>query len=205
MINNHDTEALGAKRRLRNEMEQEQQRIRRILDGRSDEYGYFVKTYSAQVLDFVSHMVSDAGDAEELAQDSFVRAFRALGQFDGRSSWLTWVLRIAYHTTLNHLKRQRLQWLSIDDLPLSRMLRYYRSEPTTDDDLSTDREERIQQLDAAIDRLPADEQLLLHLYYYDDRQLRDIAYIMDAEPGLLATRLHRIRKKLLLMMKENEQ
>ena len=184
---------------------EERQRIRRILDGRSDEYGYFVKTYSAQVLDFVSRMVSNAGDAEELAQDAFVRAFRSLAQFDGRSSWLTWVLRIAYHTALNHLKRQRQQWLSIDDLPLSRMLRYYRSEPTTDDDLSTDREERIQQLDAAIDRLPADEQLLLHLYYYDDRPLRDIAYIMDAEPGLLATRLHRIRKKLLLMMKENEQ
>jgi RNA polymerase sigma-70 factor (ECF subfamily) len=181
MSKNHDTEA---------------QRIRRILDGRSDEYGYFVKTYSAQVLDFVSRMVSDAGDAEELAQDAFVRAFRALGQFDGRSSCLTWVLRIAYNTALNHLKRQRQQWLSIDDLPLA---------DTPDDDLSTDREERIQQLDAAIDRLPADEQLLLHLYYYDDRPLRDIAYIMDAEPGLLATRLHRIRKKLLLMMKENEQ
>ena len=195
MSNNHDTEALGAKRRLRNEMEQEQQRIRRILDGRSDEYGYFVRTYSAQVLDFVSRMVSNAGDAEELAQDAFVRAFRSLGQFDGRSSWLTWVLRIAYHTALNHLKRQRQQWLSIDDLPLA----------DTPDDLSTDREERIQQLDAAIDRLPADEQLLLHLYYYDDRPLRDIAYIMDAEPGLLATRLHRIRKKLLLMMKESEQ
>lgn len=192
MSNNHDTEALGAKRRLRNEMEQEQQRIRRILDGRSDEYGYFVRTYSAQVLDFVSRMVSDAGDAEELAQDAFVRAFRALRQFDGRSSWLTWVLRIAYHTALNHLKRQRQQWLSIDDLPLA----------DTPDDLSTDREERIQQLDAAIGRLPADEQMLLHLYYYDDRQLRDIAYIMDAEPGLLATRLHRIRKKLLLMLKD---
>lgn len=175
---------------------EERQRIRRILDGRSDEYAYFVKTYSAQVLDFVSRMVSDASDAEELAQDAFVRAFRSLGQFDGRSSWLTWVLRITYHTALNHLKRRRLQWLSIDDLPLA---------DTPDNDLSTDREERIQLLDTAIDRLPADEQLLLHLYYYDDRPLRDIAYIMDAEPGLLASRLHRIRKKLLLMMKENEQ
>ena len=192
MSNNHDTEALGAKRRLRNEMEQEQQRIRRILDGRSDEYGYFVRTYSAQVLDFVSRMVSDAGDAEELAQDAFVRAFRALRQFDGRSSWLTWVLRIAYHTVLNHLKRQRQQWLSIDDLPLA----------DTPDDLSTDREERIRLLETSIDTLPPNEQMLLHLYYYDDRQLRDIAYIMDAEPGLLATRLHRIRKKLLLMLKD---
>jgi len=181
MNKNHDTEA---------------QRIRRILDGRSDEYGYFVKTYSAQVLDFVSRLVSDAGDAEELAQDAFVRAFRSLGQFDGRSSWLTWVLRIAYHTALNHLKRQRHQWLSIDDLPLA---------DTPDDDLSTDREESIQLLDASINRLTTDEQLLLHLYYYDDRPLCDIAYIMDAEPSLLATRLHRIRKKLLLMMKENEQ
>ena len=74
---------------------EEKQRIRRILDGRSDEYAYFVRTYSGQVLDFVSRMVSDAGDAEELAQDAFVRAFRSLSQFDGRSSWLTWVLRIA--------------------------------------------------------------------------------------------------------------
>ena len=178
----------------KNNETEERQRIRRILDGRSDEYGYFVKTYSAQVLDFVSRLVSDAGDAEELAQDAFVRAFRSLGQFDGRSSWLTWVLRIAYHTALNHLKRQRQQWLSIDDLPLV----------DTPDDLSTDREERIQQLDAAIGRLPADEQLLLHLYYYDDRPLRDIAYIMEAEPNALGVRLHRIRKKLQTMIKQRE-
>ncbi len=166
----------------------EKQRIRRILDGRSDEYAYFVRTYSGQILDFVSRMVSDAGDAEELAQDAFVRAFRSLSQFDGRSSWLTWVLRIAYHAALNHLKRQRQHWLSIDDVQLT--------DTIDDDDLSTGKEERIQQLETAIDTLPPDEQMLLHLYYYDDRSLRDIAYIMDAEPNALATRLHRIRKKL---------
>ena len=174
---------------------EERQRIRRILDGRSDEYAYFVRTYSQQVLDFVGRMVSDAGDAEELAQDCFVRAFRSLSQFDGRSSWLTWVLRIAYHAALSHLKRQRHQWLNIDDLPIA---------DTADDDLNTDREERIRLLETAIDRLSPDEQLLLHLYYYEDRPLKDIAYITDAEPGVLATRLHRIRKKLLLMMKEDE-
>ena len=175
---------------------EERQRIGRILDGRSDEFAYFVRTYSGQVLDFVSRMVSDAGDAEELAQDAFVRAFRSLSQFDGRSSWLTWVLRIAYHATLNHLKRRQLRWLNIDDLPLT---------DTIDDDLNTDSEERIQLMETAIDTLPPNEQMLLHLYYYNDRPLKDIAYIMDAEPGVLATRLHRIRKKLLLIMKENEQ
>ena len=175
---------------------EERQRIKRILSGRSDEYAYFVKTYSGQVLDFVNRMVSDASDAEELAQDAFVRAFRSLGQFDGRSSWLTWVLRIAYHTTLSHLKRRQPQWLSIEDLPLA---------DTTDEKFNTGREERIQLLETSIDTLPPSEQMLLHLYYYDDRPLRDIAFIMDTEPGVLATRLHRIRKKLLQMMKENER
>lgn len=175
---------------------EEKQRIKRILSGRSDEYAYFVKTYSGQVLDFVNRMVCDTSDAEELAQDAFVRAFRSLGQFDGRSSWLTWVLRIAFHTTLSHLKRQRPQWLSIEDLPLA---------DTTDEEFNTGREERIRLLETSIDTLPPNEQMLLHLYYYDDRPLRDIAYIMDTEPGVLATRLHRIRKKLLQMMKENER
>ena len=166
----------------------EQRLIARILDGHAEDFGYFLERYGEEVFAIVSRLVNRQGDAEELVQDAFVRAFRSLSQFDGRSSWLTWVLRIAYHAALNHLKRQRQQWLSIDDVQLT--------DTIDDDDLSTGKEERIQQLETAIDTLPPDEQMLLHLYYYDDRSLRDIAYIMDAEPNALATRLHRIRKKL---------
>ena len=75
-----------------------------------------------------------------------------------------------------------------------------------DDDLSTGREERIRLLEDAVGQLPSEDQLLLHLYYYEDRPLRDIAYIMDAEPNTLSARLYRIRKRLLHMikLKENE-
>lgn len=59
-------------------------------------------------------------------------------------------------------------------------------------------------MEEAIDDLPPDEEMLIHLYYYEDRPLRDIAYIMDVEPNALATRLHRIRKKLLRMIKQKE-
>jgi RNA polymerase sigma-70 factor (ECF subfamily) len=59
-------------------------------------------------------------------------------------------------------------------------------------------------MEEAIDDLANDEQLLIHLYYYEDRPLRDIAYIMDVEPNALATRLHRIRKKLSRMIKQKE-
>ena len=76
-----------------------------------------------------------------------------------------------------------------------------------DEELSTGSEERIALMEEAIDDLPPDESMLLHLYYYEDRPLREIAFIMDVEANVLATRLHRIRKKLLKMIiqKENEQ
>ena len=73
-----------------------------------------------------------------------------------------------------------------------------------DEELSTGQEERIALMEEAIGDLPPDEQLLLHLYYYEDRPLREIAYIMDAEANALATRLHRIRKKLLKQIKQKE-
>ena len=186
----------------------EQQRIRRIIDCRqagegkasATEYAWFVRRYSQEVLDFTSRMVTDIADAEELAQDAFIKAFRSLGSFEGQSSFLTWVCRIAYHESLNHLKRKRLYYMSIDEMPLSQ-------DDVEEEELTTGREERIVLMEEALDDLPPDERMLIHLYYYEDRPLREIAFIMDAEPNVLAVRLHRIRKKLLLMIKqkENEQ
>lgn len=176
-----------------NKTENERQRIERILDGKHEEYAWFVNTYSQQVLDFTSRMLPDAEDAKEVAQDAFIKAFRSLSTFKCQSSFYTWVCRIAYHESLNHLKRQQPHYIGIDNLPA-----------IEEEKLSTGREERILLMEEAIDNLPPDERLLLHLYYYKDQPLRDIAYIMDAEPNTLATRLHRIRKKLLQMIKQKE-
>ena len=59
-------------------------------------------------------------------------------------------------------------------------------------------------MEEAVEELSEKDQLLLHLFYYEDRPLRDIAYIMDAEPNTLSQRLSRLRKKLLLKIKEKE-
>ncbi|MBQ8936773.1 MAG: RNA polymerase subunit sigma-70, partial [Bacteroidaceae bacterium] len=55
----------------------------------------------------------------------------------------------------------------------------------------------------ALDHLPPDEQTLVNLFYYDDLPLRDIAYIVEAPPGTIATRLHRIRQKLYHLIQKN--
>ena len=160
------------------------------------EYAYFVKKYSQQVLDFTVRMVGSKADAEELAQNAFVKAFSRIETFEGRASFLTWVSRIAYNESINHLKRCKIRWIEIDEAQIA--------ETDLDNELSTGSEERIRLMEEAIDILPPDERMLVHLYYYEDKPLQEIAYVMDAEPNALAVRLHRIRKKLLIMIKEKE-
>ena len=172
----------------------ERQRIGRILSGKREEYAWFVNTYSHEVLSFTLQLVPDVEDAREVAQDAFVKAFRSLASFEFRSSFCTWVCRIAYHESMSRLRRQQPHY--VDMAEIQAMM--------DGEELSTGREERIALMEEAIDDLSPDEQMLLHLYYYEDRPLREIAYIMDAEPNALATRLHRIRKKLLQMIKQKE-
>ena len=183
----------------------ERRRISRIVDrlaagdnrAAASEYAHFVKLYSQQVLDFTVRMVSSRADAEELAQNAFVKAYKALERFEGKASFLTWISRIAYNESINHLKRRKIRVIDIDEATIADC-------DIADDEFSTGNEERIRLMEDALDNLPLDERMLVHLYYYEDKPLQEIAYVMDAEPNALAVRLHRIRKKLLIMIKEKE-
>ena len=169
----------------------DRQLIARILDGHAEDFGYFLERYSQDAFAIVVRLVPQQEDAEELVQDAFVRAFNHLETFGGRSSFSTWVCRIAYTTAISWLRKRRMKYLSIDDQPQL---------TDTEVDEVFDDESRIEELRRAITLLKPDEQTLITLYYYDNRQLNDIAYILDVDSGTLATRLHRIRRKLYLLM-----
>lgn len=169
----------------------EQKLIVRILDGHAEDFGYFLERYSQDAFAIVVRLVPQQEDAEELVQDAFVRAFNHLETFGGRSSFSTWVCRIAYTTAISWLRKRCMKYLSIDDQPQL---------TDTEVDEVFDDESRIEELRRAITLLKPDEQTLITLYYYDNRQLNDIAYILDVDSGTLATRLHRIRRKLYLLM-----
>ena len=169
--------------------------IARILDGHAEDFGYFLERYSQEAFAIVVRLVPQQEDAEELVQDAFVRAFNRLETFEGRSSFSTWICRIAYSTTISWLRKRRMKYLSIDDQPQLTDIEV---------DEAFDDESRIEELRRAITLLKPDEQTLITLYYYDNRPLNDIAYILDVEPNVLATRLHRIRRKLYLFIKHGK-
>ena len=160
-----------------------------------EEFAQLVRLHAAEVIDVTSHLLTERSEAEDGAQDAFVKAYRQLSSFRGESSLLTWVQRIAYREALNHLSRKRPDMVDIESLSV---------DDETADELALDNEQRIQFLEEAIDELLPDEQLLLHLFYYKNVKLRDVAYIMDVEPNLLSARLYRIRKKLYRMIKQKE-
>ena len=170
----------------------EQRLIARILDGHESDYGYFLERYGGEVFAIVSRLVPNREDAEELTQDAFVRAYRRLETFSCRSSFSTWVCRIAYTSTISWLRKKRIKYLSIED-------KQGLSDREVDEVL--DDESRLDELQKAVALLKPDEQMLLELYYFESRPLADIAYILDVEPGTIATRLHRIRRKLYSLMK----
>lgn len=159
-----------------------------------EDFAQLVRQHAAAVIDFTARLLPDRREAEEVAQDAFVKAFRNLSSFRGESSLLTWVQRIAYHKAVDHLRQQRPYMVAIDEVPTL----------LEDEEMVMEREERILLIEEAVDKLTPDDQLLLHLFYYEDRPLRDIAYIMDVEPNTLSQRLHRIRKKLMVMIKQKE-
>ena len=81
--------------------------ITRILAGKTEEYAYFLDTYGQPVFSLIVRMVNSEEDAEELTQDTFMKAFEHLSSFNGKSSFSTWIYRIAYNTALSFSVKNR--------------------------------------------------------------------------------------------------
>lgn len=154
----------------------------------------FLQLYAPAVFALIARLTPNSLDAEELTQDSLLRAIVHIDSYDpALASLSTWISRIAYRTALNNLRNHPRPTLSLDNNP---DISLQADEKTVQDFLQNSDDSMTELLRQAIDYLPPDEQTLLNLFYFDDLPLKDIAFIMEAPPGTLATRLHRIRKKL---------
>lgn len=146
--------------------------------------------YGPMVFRLVMRMVGQTEDAEEVYQDVFVKALTRISTFDERKASLaTWLSRIAYHESVNHIRSRRMDFVLIDDNEMETAVEDIPS-------VNHDDEQVVLQLERAMALLPTAEQMLLSLFYYENRSLQEIAYITDSKPTTIGSRLSRIRKKL---------
>lgn len=179
--------------------EKEQNIISSVLAGKTEHFSYFLDTYGQQVFNLIVRMANSPEDAEELTQDTFMKAFEHLSAFNGDSSFSTWIYRIAYNTTLSALRRKRNEVLSFDDKLWNSV-----SDTQVDETLDTDDEEQVEKLQRALSTLPADEQVLVTLFYEEEKPISEICYILHISESNAKVKLHRIRKKLYLLMTKED-
>ena len=181
----------------------EKQIVEAVRDGRDEGQAEMVGRYAERVFAIIVRQVNGVMDAQELTQDTFLRAFSHIDSYDPRKASLsTWLCRIAYRLTLDFLKRRRPPVFLMEDTSAGGT---DISDEQLEAELSTGSEERIQRLEQLMNEMSDEEQMLLTLYYFDDLPLAEIAYIMGTEAGPLAKRLYRIRRKLYKKLKEDER
>ena len=183
-------------------MQDETLLIRRILDGQRELFRQLANRYAEQVLRMVGRLIPSPEEAEEATQDTLLEAFQSLARYDARqASFQTWLMRIAYHTALKHY-RQRQK--SVPTVEVDQQWFNTIPDDETDALLDNTASDRVALMERAIGQLEPDDQMLLSLYYFDNRSIREISSIMEHDEGYFRSRLQWIRKRLAIIIKTFE-
>jgi RNA polymerase sigma factor (sigma-70 family) len=179
--------------------------VRRAQDGEMSAYDDLVRRYQERIYATIYHMTSNHEDANDLAQDTFIKAFQALRSFKGGSSFYTWVYRIAVNKTINFLKqRKNRAQMSLNDLD-------FNAEHDPDlvaliSDKTPRREaglaELQEKLNEAMQKLSDYHRLVVTLHDVQGMSHEEIAKIMDCNIGTVRSRLFYARQQLQAYLAE---
>ena len=172
--------------------------VTQALTGHQHAAREIVRRFQRPVFNLIVRMVQDAGTAEDLAQEAFVKVFRSLHTFDVRLRLAAWVLKIAHNTTLDYLRRHRPHLVPLDAPgPDERTLADQLPDPAAvSPERTAERQQLRAALDAAIDRLRPEYRRVIVLRYHEDLDYAEIAEITGAPLGTVKTFLHRARQAL---------
>jgi RNA polymerase sigma-70 factor (ECF subfamily) len=178
---------------------EEMELVKRAQQGDLPAYDELVRRYQERVYATVYHMTSNHEDANDLAQEAFIKAFQALKTFKGGSSFYTWVYRIAVNKTINFLKqRKNKTQMSLDDLDFNAEhnpdLVALISDKTPRRDISL--AELQEKLNEAMQKLSEPHRLVVTLHDVQGMSHEEIAKIMECNIGTVRSRLFYARQQM---------
>lgn len=167
--------------------------ISNVLQGNQQAYAQLVQRYQAYVFTLVIRMVPSREEAEELAQDVFIKAYKYLNDFRGESKFSTWLYTIAGNTCLSHLRKKKQAVYSLDDEKVFAAAdRQHSGSGATPLEIKS----RKAMVNEAIGLLGPDDAAVLTLFYNQEQSLEEIAAILAVEVNTAKVRLHRARTRL---------
>ena len=167
--------------------------ITAVLAGNTAVYAELVKRNQRFVFTLAMRFAKNREDAEEIAQDCFVKAYRALGTFKQTSKFSTWLYTITYTTAMTFLRKKRLDTRSIND---DENVLQIANNGTDFDANLVEKKSSHAYLNQAIDLLLPDDAAIITLFYKGEQSLEEIGIALSMEPNTVKVKLHRARHRL---------
>lgn len=180
-------------------VDQERVWIEAALQGDRNAFGRLVEAYQGPVYNLTYRMLGDSHEAEDAAQETFLRAYRKLGSYDPGRKFSTWLLSIASHYCIDRLRRRRLKWLSLEDegLPPGAM-----ESQLPGPERRAIQGEQEAQIQALLDTLSADYRAVVVLHYWYGLSYEEIAEATNGTVSAVKSRLFRARRMLAERLRE---
>jgi RNA polymerase sigma-70 factor (ECF subfamily) len=173
-------------------MVDEQWCVAQALQGDQRAFTELVERYQTPVYNLCYRMLGNAPEAEDAAQETFVRVYRHLADYDAEQKLSSWVLAIASHYCIDRLRRRRITWLSLEDGPPLRAEAHDTMRP---EDTAMEQESSAEVRDL-LQELPPDYRLVITLRYWQDLSYTEIARIVGSTESAVKSRLHRARRMM---------
>ncbi|RIA10364.1 RNA polymerase ECF family sigma subunit [Flavobacteriaceae bacterium MAR_2010_72] len=172
--------------------------INQVIDGNTNAFAVLVDRYKDLVFTLALRMMKHREEAEEVAQDTFIKVFKSLDKFKGGSKFSTWIYKVAYNSCLDKIKSNKRKYNEVEIN--NHTSNYIKTSNNAFDDLVE--EERKQAIQECLNQLPSDDSFLLTLFYFEDQSLEEISSIIGLTPNNVKVKLFRARKKLAGILKE---
>ncbi|MFI5128645.1 MAG: RNA polymerase sigma factor [Chitinophagales bacterium] len=174
--------------------------ISKVLSGDQQAYAGLVNRYQTYVFTLALRFTKNREDAEEVSQDIFIKAYRALADFKGTSKFSTWLYTIVNNTCITFLRKKRLQTHSLDNEGV------FEVADSQDSGLRAnlvEQKSRVAMVNSAIGLLGPDDAEIITLFYKSEQTLEEIAQILGLETNTAKVRLHRARTRLKEKMQQH--
>jgi len=166
--------------------------IDKVLQGDTNAFAYLINKYKDMAYMVAIKIVKSHEDAEEVAQDSFLKAYEKLDSFKGNSKFSTWLYTIVYRNSITKIRKKKVATTDIDDYVMDNY-----SEGSEFPQLEAIKNgEQQKYVREAIDRLPEKDALLITLFYMNESSVEEIEQITNLTQSNIKVKLFRARKKL---------